>query len=99
VYTLPPREIVLDFFDQMKSRTRDTQVSTTSRGLSRLDLAKVDVLLNSVPVDAVLGHRAPRQGDVYGRKMTSKLRELIPRQLFDVPIQAAIAGGSSRARP
>jgi GTP-binding protein LepA len=56
------------------------------------NLAKVDVLLNSVPVDAfsAIVHRA--KADVYGRKMTSKLRELIPRQLFDVPIQAAIGG-------
>ena len=93
VYTLPLGEIVLDFFDQMKSRTRGyASLDYEPAGYRVSNLAKVDVLLNSVPVDvfSAIVHRA--KADVYGRKMTSKLRELIPRQLFDVPIQAAIGG-------
>jgi GTP-binding protein LepA len=93
VYTLPLGEIVLDFFDQMKSRTRGyASLDYEPAGYRVSNLAKVDVLLNAVPVDAfsAIVHRA--KADVYGRKMTSKLRELIPRQLFDVPIQAAIGG-------
>jgi GTP-binding protein LepA len=93
VYTLPLGEIVLDFFDQMKSRTRGyASLDYEPAGYRVSNLAKVDVLLNGVPVDAfsAIVHRA--KADVYGRKMTNKLRELIPRQLFDVPIQAAIGG-------
>jgi len=93
VYTLPLGEIVLDFFDQMKSRTRGyASLDYEPAGYRVSNLAKVDVLLNGVPVDAfsAIVHRAKADG--YGRKMTSKLRELIPRQLFDVPIQAAIGG-------
>jgi GTP-binding protein LepA len=93
VYTLPLGEIVLDFFDQMKSRTRGyASLDYEPAGYRVSNLAKVDVLLNAVPVDAfsAIVHRS--KADIYGRKMTSKLRELIPRQLFDVPIQAAIGG-------
>ena len=53
---------------------------------------KVDVLLNGVPVDAFSHDRAPDKAQDYGRRMAEKLRELIPRQMFDVPIQAAIGG-------
>jgi GTP-binding protein LepA len=92
-YTLPLGEIVLDFFDQMKSRTRGyASLDYEPAGYRASNLVKVDVLLNGVPVDAfsAIVHRA--KADTYGRKMTAKLRELIPRQLFDVPIQAAIGG-------
>jgi GTP-binding protein LepA len=93
VYEIPLAEIVIDFFDQLKSRTRGyASLDYETAGYRRSDLAKVDVLLNSVPVDAfsavVHGDRAYD----YGRRITEKLRELIPRQLFDVPIQAAIGG-------
>src|SRR6266853_2304903 len=93
VYVLPLAEIVLDFFDQMKSRTRGyASLDYEPIGYRVSNLAKVDVLLNATPVDAfsALVHRD--KAYEYGRKMTSKLRELIPRQLFDVPIQAAIGG-------
>ena len=59
---------------------------------SRSDLVKVDVLLNNVPVDAFSTILHRDKAYEYGRRMTEKLRELIPRQLFDVPIQAAIGG-------
>ena len=93
VYLLPLAEIVLDFFDQMKSRTRGyASLDYEPAGYRASNLAKVDVLLNNVPVDAfsAIVHRDKAYD--YGRKMTQKLRELIPRQLFDVPIQAAVGG-------
>jgi GTP-binding protein LepA len=93
IYELPLGEIVMDFFDQLKSRTRGyASLDYEPAGDRRSDLVKVDLLLNSVPVDAfsTIVHRD--KATDYGRKMASKLRELIPRQLFDVPIQAAIGG-------
>jgi GTP-binding protein LepA len=93
VYEIPLAEIVMDFFDQLKSRTRGyASLDYEPAGYRRSQLAKVDVLLNSVPVDAfsTIVHRDKAYD--YGRRMTEKLRELIPRQLFDVPIQAAIGG-------
>ncbi len=92
-YTLPLAEIVFDFFDQLKSRTRGyASLDYEPAGYRPSKLAKVDVLLNGVPVDAfsTIVHRDKAYD--YGRKMTNKLRELIPRQLFDVPIQAAVSG-------
>jgi len=93
VYAIPLAEIVIDFFDQLKSRTRGyASLDYEPAGYRRSQLAKVDVLLNGVPVDAfsTIVHRDKAYD--YGCRMTVKLRELIPRQLFDVPIQAAIGG-------
>jgi GTP-binding protein LepA len=93
VYLLPLAEIVLDFFDQLKSRTRGyASLDYEPAGYRASNLAKVDVLLNAQPVDAfsAIVHRDKAYD--YGRRMTQKLRELIPRQLFDVPIQAAVGG-------
>ena len=97
-YNLPLAEIIMDFFDQMKSRTKgyaslDYEPSTYKAS----NLVKVDILLNGEPVDAFSSIVHREKSVEYGRKMTEKLRELIPRQLFDVPIQAAI-GGSIIAR-
>jgi len=93
VYRLPLAEVVVDFFDQLKSRTKGyASLDYEPAGYARSNLVKVDVLLNGVPVDAfsTIVHRD--RAYEYGRRMTEKLRELIPRQLFDVPIQAAIGG-------
>ena len=93
VYRLPLAEVVTDFFDQMKSRTQGyASLDYDPVGYLPSNLVKVDVLLNGEPVDAfsTIMHRDKAQD--YGRKMTEKLRELIPRQMFDVPIQAAIGG-------
>ncbi len=92
VYRLPLAEVV-DFFDVLKSRTKGyASLDYEPDGWERADLVKIDVLLNGVPVDAFssIVHRSAAHE--YGRKMTEKLRGLIPRQLFDVPIQAAIGG-------
>ena len=93
IYDIPLAEIVMDFFDQLKSRTRGyASLDYEPSGYRRSELSKVDVLLNTVAVDAfsTIVHREKAYD--YGRRMTQKLRELIPRQLFDVPIQAAIGG-------
>jgi len=93
VYRIPLAEVVVDFFDQLKSRTQGyASLDYEPAGYDRSNLVKVDVLLNGVPVDAfsTIVHRDKAQD--YGRRMTEKLRELIPRQMFDVPIQAAIGG-------
>jgi GTP-binding protein LepA len=92
-YLMPLAEVVVDFFDQMKSRSQGyASLDYELVGYRRSNLVKVDLLLNSVPADAfsTIVHR-DRAFD-YGRRMTEKLKELIPRQMFDVPIQAAIGG-------
>jgi GTP-binding protein LepA len=92
-YRMPLAEVVMDFFDQLKSRTKGyASLDYEPDGYSDGDLVKLDILLNGAPVDAfsTMIHRSKAYD--YGRKMTVKLRELIPRQLFEVPIQAAIGG-------
>ena len=93
VYRIPLAEVVIDFFDQLKGRTRGyASLDYEPAGYAKADLVKVDVLLNSVPVDAFSSIVHRDEAASYGRKMTARLRELIPRQMFDVPIQAAIGG-------
>ncbi|WP_433671798.1 translation elongation factor 4 [Nocardia sp. CA-136227] len=90
-YTLPMAEIIFDFFDSLKSRTRGyASLDYEEVGEQQSDLVKVDILLQGEAVDAfsAILHRDAAQA--YGHKMTTKLRELIPRQQFEVPIQAAI---------
>ena len=93
VYAIPLAEVVVDFFDQLKSRTKGyASLDYEPAGYATANLVRVDLLINHTPVDAfsTIVHRS--QADSYGRRMTEKLRELIPRQLFDVTIQAAIGG-------
>ncbi|MGD0084897.1 MAG: translation elongation factor 4 [Acidimicrobiales bacterium] len=93
IYTVPLAEVVVDFFDQLKSRTKGyASLDYEPAGYQVDDLVKVDILLNGSPVDAFSAILHKSRAQEYGRKMVAKLRELIPRQLFDVPIQAAIGG-------
>ena len=93
VYEVPLAEIVMDFFDQLKSRSKGyASLDYEPVGYRQSNLVKVDIMLNGTPVDAFssIAHRDKAYD--YGKRMTEKLKELIPRQLFDVPIQAAIGG-------
>ncbi|MEQ8654192.1 MAG: translation elongation factor 4 [Kiloniellales bacterium] len=92
-YLLPLNEVVFDFYDRLKSATRgyasfDYQIETYREG----DLVKVSILVNQEPVDALsmIVHRA--QSEVRGRQLCERLKELIPKQLFKIAIQAAIGG-------
>jgi GTP-binding protein LepA len=92
-YMIPLAEVVVDFFDQMKSRSQGyASLDYELSGYQRSNLVKVDLLLNSIIADAfsTIVHRDKAEN--YGRRMCEKLKELIPRQMFDVPIQAAIGG-------
>jgi len=90
-YQIPLAELITDFYDQLKSRTQGyASLDYSFGGYQEADLVKLDILVNSVPVDALslILHR--EKAYVQGRQLVEKLRRLIPRQLFEVPIQAAI---------
>jgi GTP-binding protein LepA len=90
-YTMPLAEIIFDFFDQLKSRTRGyASLDYEPAGEAEANLVKVDILLQGESVDAFSQIVHADEARDYGIAMTSKLRELIPRQQFEVPIQAAI---------
>ena len=92
-YEIPLAEVVIDFFDQLKSRSQGyASLDYELSGYRESDLVRVDILLNAQPADAfaTIVHRDKAYD--YGRRMCEKLRELIPRQMFDVPIQASISG-------
>ena len=90
-YQIPLSEIIVDFYDQLKSRTQGyASLDYTLKGYQESDMVKLDVLVNAVPVDALslITHKSTAQ--YQGRALVSRLRKLIPRQMFEVPIQAAI---------
>ncbi len=92
-YEVPLAEVVVDFFDQLKSRSQGyASLDYELAGYQRANLVKVDILLNGITADAfsTIVHR--ENAEYYGRRICEKLKELIPRQMFDVPIQAAIGG-------
>lgn len=90
-YTMPLGEIIFDFFDMLKSRTRGyASLNYEEAGEQQSDLVKVDILLQGDPVDAFSAIVHKDNAQWYGNKMTVKLKELIPRQQFEVPVQAAI---------
>jgi len=92
-YSMPLAEVVVDFLDQLKSRSQGyASLDYELAGYRPSDLVRVDILLNALPADAfsTIVHRDKAYN--YGNRMCGKLRELIPRQMFDVPIQAAIGG-------
>ncbi|WP_069167818.1 translation elongation factor 4 [Nocardia altamirensis] len=90
-YTMPMAEIIFDFFDSLKSRTRGyASLDYEESGEQAAQLVKVDILLQGEAVDAFSAIVHKDAAQAYGHKMTTKLRELIPRQQFEVPIQAAI---------
>ena len=91
MYIIPLQELIVDFYDQLKSRTQGyASLDYSFGGYQEADLVKLDILVNGYPVDALslILHRD--KAYVQGRTLVEKLRSLIPRQLFEVPIQAAI---------
>lgn len=90
-YTMPLGEIIFDFFDSLKSRTRGyASLDYEEAGEQEAQLVKVDILLQGEAVDAFSAIVHKDGASAYGNKMTTKLKELIPRQQFEVPVQAAI---------
>lgn len=91
VYAIPLAEVVMDFFDSLKSRTKGyASLDYESTDYQTSELVRVDILINHTPVDAfsTIVHRS--NAEYYGRRMAERLKELIPQQMFEVPIQAAI---------
>ncbi len=92
-YYLPLNEIIYDFFNSLKSRTRGyASFDYEIQKYEKANLVKLDILLNNEVVDALSFIVNREKAELRGRKMTEKLKKIIPRQLFEVPIQAAIGG-------
>src|SRR5699024_9812987 len=90
-YEMPLAEVIFDFFDQLKSRTRGyASLNYAITGEQEADLVKVDVLLQGEKVDAFSAIVHKDEAYSYGVRMAGKLKELIPRQQYEVPIQAAV---------
>jgi len=90
-YQLPLAEIIFDFFDQLKSKTRGyASLDYEPWGYQEADLVRVDIMLHGEPVDAFSAVVHKERAQRYGRAMVERLRELIPRQMYEVAIQAAI---------
>lgn len=93
IYDMPFSEMLVDFYDQLKSRTQGyASLDYTHEGYRESKLVKLDILVNSQPVDALSMMCHADKAYAQGRELVSKLRKLIPRQMFEVPIQAAIGG-------
>ena len=92
-YSIPLAEVIIDFFDALKSRTKGyASLDYDQSGYITSQLVRVDLLINHEPVDAFSTIVHKSNADYYGRRMAERLKELIPRQMFDVPIQAAVGG-------
>jgi GTP-binding protein LepA len=92
-YDLPLAEIITDFFDQLKSRTRGyASLDYEMKGFQVADLVKMDILVNGQKVDALSSIVHKDKAQDHGRRLVERLKEVIPRQMFEVPIQATLGG-------